>query len=53
MSAAKLCFWGVIAAFASFAIVLITNLPTMFDILVNAVTTVLAVIAGRKSMDWF
>jgi hypothetical protein len=50
---AKYSFAAGIIVVVATAIVLIANLPTIADVLVEAGSAALFVVAGRKSTDWF
>jgi uncharacterized protein YebE (UPF0316 family) len=50
---AKFAFVGALVVAVATAIVLITNLPTIADVIIEALSMGLAVVAGRKSTDWF
>lgn len=45
-------YFGVVLVVA-FGILLINNLPTIFDIVTLGAGTVGGVVTGRKSRDWF
>ena len=53
MPPAKIAFGAAVVVVVATAIVLINNLPTIADIIVEAGSAALFVVAGRKSCDWF
>ncbi len=53
MNPLKIGFLGAVLFSTAFFVVLISNLPTIFDIITVSVATIGGVFAGRKSTDWF
>lgn len=53
MNPLKVGFFGAVIAATALGIVLINNLPTIFDIVTVSAASVGGVVAGRKSAEWF